>query len=176
MQVRPGDRFACVDLETQPTADGLLPTEVGVVCVDSTGALGAAVELLDRTGNSRAAWTDRWPELRPYVDGAVLCAHNLAYDRSVLLRVFPLLRSAARVDTLPLVRSALAGEIPDYALTTVLAHLGLTAEVEGLALNDHFTPHRALYDAAGCAVLLRHFLQRRPADLVTAEQGELFPR
>ena len=96
-----------------------------------------------------------WPELRPWVEGRVLCAHGASTEKRLLRKAFPLHRAGPWLDTLKLCRLACPAA-PSYRLEDLLAHLGLRARAD--ALCPGLEPHDALYDAVGCGLLLEHLL------------------
>jgi len=89
-------------------------------------------------------------DIRAYLDGAVVVAHNAHVDLDVLTRELPGWQPAAVVDTLKLARVRLPGR-PSY-------RLGALADAFDLArdLPDGLRPHRAAYDALVTARLFVH--------------------
>ncbi|MGI6495560.1 MAG: exonuclease domain-containing protein [Kiritimatiellia bacterium] len=87
--------------------------------------------------------------------GAVLVAHNVGTERTLLAKAFPLHRLGPWVDTLKLVRN-FHPELPGGSLGQVLESLGLRPRVDAACPGR--TCHDALYDAVACAVLLEYFL------------------
>lgn len=98
-----------------------------------------------------------WPAMERGLVGRPLAAHAAGTERKFLLRIAPLTRWGPWIDTLPLARQAFPG-LRRYGLEDVLDALGLTAEVHRLCPGRG--PHDALWDAAGCAVLLAHLLEQ----------------
>ncbi|MFU8780131.1 MAG: exonuclease domain-containing protein [Kiritimatiellia bacterium] len=107
-----------------------------------------------------------WPELRHYLDGVPLVAHNAATEQRYLSGAFPLHICTIWIDTLKLSRLAYPG-LPSYKLDDVLSSLGLVAQVGAVVPGRE--PHDALYDAVGCAVLLCHLLAQPGWQKVTLE-------
>ena len=93
----------------------------------------------------------RWPALESYLDGAVLAAHNAAFDMGVLARC---LRAYSidwwdRVDyvcTVAMGRRCYPA-LPDHKLNTLCAYRGIRL--------DH---HRAGSDSRACAALLIDYM------------------
>ncbi|MGW4639524.1 3'-5' exonuclease [Sphaerisporangium sp. NPDC004334] len=98
------------------------------------------------------------PELVARLDGAFIVGHNVAVDWRLLSRRCPAVRPAALIDTLKLARTAAANR--ELSLTALLSAFGLTDEVT--ALVGRQTPHRALWDATGAALLLAELVCRLP--------------
>ncbi|MFC4535564.1 3'-5' exonuclease [Sphaerisporangium dianthi] len=98
------------------------------------------------------------PELVARLDGAFIVGHNVAVDWRLLSRRCPTVRPAALIDTLKLAWVAAASH--ERSLTALLSAHGLTNEVT--ALVGHETPHRALWDATGAALLLAALVGRLP--------------
>ena len=96
-----------------------------------------------------------WGELRPWLAGRPLAAHNIATERRFVRRAFPLHRLGPWVDTLKLVR-LVHPELPTHKLEDVTVKLELDARVRELCPGRE--AHDALYDATACAVLLEHLL------------------
>jgi exodeoxyribonuclease X len=96
-----------------------------------------------------------WPQLSETLTKATPVAHNAPTERRYLSGAFPLHAPTHFVDTLRLVRKVYPS-LPSAALDDVLDSLGLQARTQ--ALTPGRTPHDALYDAVGCAVLLEHLL------------------
>jgi DNA polymerase III epsilon subunit-like protein len=100
---------------------------------------------------------DIWPELRPWILGRPLAAHNAATERSFLRRLAPLHPLGPWIDTLKLVRIAYP-DLPSHTLEDVASGLGLLERVRASCPDRG--PHDALFDATACAVLLEHLLEQ----------------
>ena len=100
---------------------------------------------------------DLLPALRGPLLGAPLVAHNASTEQRFLRAAWPLQRPGPWIDTLKLVRLAYPS-LPSFELGAVLDGLGLGAAVAALVPGRE--AHDALYDAAGCAVLLAHLLDQ----------------
>ena len=87
--------------------------------------------------------------------GAVLVAHNVGTERTMLRRAFPMMDMGPWLDTLKLVRR-FHPELPTGSLEHVIDDLGLRGKVDAACPGR--TCHDALYDAVACAVLLGYFL------------------
>ena len=102
-----------------------------------------------------------WPVLEEYFQGAVLAAHNAAFDMGVLARCLRAY-SIDWWDSVPYVCTVTMGRrcypaMPDHKLNTMCACLGI-----GL---DH---HRAGSDSRACAQLLIDYMEQglRPEDFL----------
>lgn len=111
------------------------------------------------------------PSLLSLLDGAILVGHNVGVDWRLLHRYMPALRVDGLIDTLTLTRRLLLR--PEEAeLTAALDAFGITGRVN--AVVPAAQPHRALWDAAGAALLLEVLVgrswQREPSlgELLTA--------
>ncbi|WP_433042616.1 3'-5' exonuclease [Dactylosporangium sp. CS-033363] len=94
------------------------------------------------------------PGLAARLDGCILVGHNIGVDWRLLHRRCPTVAPAALLDTLKLAgKLAVPGS---HSLTALLDTLDLTTEVDAAGSR----PHRALWDAAGAAVLLRGLISR----------------
>jgi DNA polymerase III epsilon subunit-like protein len=89
-------------------------------------------------------------DIRGYLDGAILVAHNAYIDIDVLARELPGWQPAAVIDTLKLARARLPRQA-SYRLGALVQTLRLD---EGL--SPGLRPHRAAYDALIAAWLLVH--------------------
>jgi DNA polymerase III epsilon subunit-like protein len=100
---------------------------------------------------------DLWSELRLYLAGIPLVAHNAATEKRYLSHAFPLHVPSLWIDTLKLARMAYPS-LTSYKLEDVLQTLALQAQVDAMLPGRE--PHDALYDAVGCAVFLCHLLEQ----------------
>lgn len=98
---------------------------------------------------------DLWSELRGWLQGSVLVAHNPATEKRYLKNAFPLHPMGPWIDTLKLARIVYP-KIASHKLEDILLYMNLKAKVDNL-LPD-LEPHDALYDAMGSAVLLEAIL------------------
>lgn len=96
-----------------------------------------------------------YADLAARFDGAVLVAHNVGTERTLLSRAFPLSRLGPWLDTLALVRRH-HPELPSGSLEHVVDDLGLRWRVDAACPGR--TCHDALYDAVACAALLEYFV------------------
>jgi DNA polymerase III epsilon subunit-like protein len=110
----------------------------------------------ERMASARAL-PDLLPALGERLLGVPLVAHNAATEKRFLREAWPLQRPGPWIDTLKLARLAYP-HLPSFELGTVLDQLDLGAAVAALVPGR--TAHDALYDAAGCAVLLAHLLDQ----------------
>jgi DNA polymerase III subunit epsilon len=96
------------------------------------------------------------PELARRVHGKAIVGHNVGVDWRLLHRRYPAIAPVALIDTLRLARHLNLGT--KNSLTTLTAHLGLTAQIERLAAGSQ--PHRALWDTVATALLLPTLIAR----------------
>jgi DNA polymerase III subunit epsilon len=96
------------------------------------------------------------PELARRVNEHVVVGHNVSVDWRLLHRRCPGIAPAALIDTLRLARRLNLDS--KNSLSALTAHLGLTAQVEGLAAGSQ--PHRALWDTVATALLLPALIAR----------------
>jgi DNA polymerase III epsilon subunit-like protein len=89
-------------------------------------------------------------DIRAYLDGAVVIAHNAHIDLEVLTRELPGWQPAGVVDTLKLARLRLPGR-PSYKLGALVDAFDLARD-----LPAGLRPHRAAYDALVTARLFVH--------------------
>lgn len=102
---------------------------------------------------------DLWAELRPWLAGRPLAAHGPATEKRFLGNAFPLHPLGPWIDTVKLARLAYPNHAK-HTLERLLDDLSLTGAVGRLVPGRR--AHDALYDAAGCAVLLAHLLHLPP--------------
>ncbi len=98
-----------------------------------------------------------WRVITPKLAGAVLVAHNIGTERSVLGTASPLHVLGPWVDTLTLSRAAWPG-LPSYALEDLIGVFKLAEAVSSRCPGR--AAHDALYDAVACATLLLHLLNQ----------------
>jgi DNA polymerase III subunit epsilon len=99
------------------------------------------------------------PELAARLNGMIIVGHNIGVDWRLLHRRCPGIGPAALIDTLRLARAVRPGEKRN-SLTALLGCYQLTDQVTGLTPRSQ--PHRALWDAAGAALLLAALMQDLP--------------
>lgn len=90
------------------------------------------------------------PELAHRINGKYLVGHNVGVDWRLLHRRCPTITPAGLIDTLRLARTI--DPKAQHGLTALLERHGLTSQVDRLAPGS--TPHRALWDTVGSALLL----------------------
>ncbi len=165
--------WAALDFESAGVAPGRTDEPVQVGIVGWTGADAAGAESFRSyiaspariTREARAVHGIReadlagapsmvalWPEFRRRLAGRVIVAHGAGTERR-FLRAFPLHGFGPWLDTLALSR-AVWPDLPDHALGTIAASLGLEAAIRAACPGLDW--HDALFDATACAVLLRH--------------------
>lgn len=102
------------------------------------------------------------PELARRINGKYLVGHNVGVDWRLLHRRCPTITPAGLIDTLRLARKI--DPKAQQGLATLLDRHGLTSRVNCLAPGS--TPHRALWDTVGAALLLtalaKHLLADEP--------------
>ncbi|MFC0530821.1 3'-5' exonuclease [Phytohabitans kaempferiae] len=91
------------------------------------------------------------PELARRINGRHLVGHNVGVDWRLLRRRCPNITPAGLIDTLRLARAT--GSSARSGLGALVERFGLVSDVNRLATGS--APHRALWDAAASAVLLR---------------------
>lgn len=184
--------FAAIDFETTGAVPGFPnePWQVGVLAVPADPAAAPApFESLLRIDPARPfnryapgrharlraelaaapPLPALWPALAPRLAGPVV-AHNAGVERTLLAAAAPLHAPGPWIDTLALARAAWPGA-PSHALEDLVPALGLLPRLRALVPGRE--PHDALYDAAACALLLRHLLAQpgwsglSPAELAT---------
>ena len=96
-----------------------------------------------------------WPQLRHWLVGHPLAAHNVSTEKRFLGRAFPMHSIGPWIDTLTLARVA-HPECGSHRLEDLISGLGLTGKVEQCAPER--APHDALYDAISSGVLLEYLL------------------
>ncbi|MEU7174566.1 3'-5' exonuclease [Micromonospora tulbaghiae] len=93
--------------------------------------------------------------LTDMINGRYLVGHNVAVDWRLLKRRVPDLAPAGLIDTLRLARAVGASR---RSLTVLLDDLSLTRDIHAIVRGGQ--PHRALWDATACAILLPALVQR----------------
>lgn len=91
-----------------------------------------------------------------------IVGHNISVDWRLLHRHVPDLKPAGLIDTLRLTRH-LRPDQKTRSLTALTDQLGLTDELTRQVPNGH--PHRALWDTAAAALLLRGLLKGKQTSL-----------
>lgn len=164
--------FCVVDLETTGTSSAedeiceigavrvrggeVLGTFSTFVCppVPIPGRITVLTGIADAMVRHAPPLTAVLPALLEFVGDAVIVGHNVRFDVGFLQAAlerhdYPPLDAPA-VDTLPLARRLLSGEVPNHRLGTLAAALDL----------PHQPSHRALADALATADLLHVLLER----------------
>ena len=177
--------FYCIDFESTGAVNGQEPLEFAWVQIDINGNIGNHHEVgfSGVTGGRNLSdieikvphFRDCWPTLKESLFNKVLVGHNINYDYSLILKTFPAFQNSGLIDTLTVYRQLYGEQLPDYSLESLLRAFQLDKKLDNLALNDHFEPHRALYDAYGCALLLQKLLQDPATSVLFRDdfQGEL---
>ena len=106
------------------------------------------------------------PELARRLSGAIIVGHNVGVDWRLLRRRCPSIRPAGLLDTLRLARLARPGD-EGNGLSALLDRHALTRQVTELAPASR--PHRAPWDAAGAALLLRTLITMKYPDGVSIQ-------
>ena len=107
-----------------------------------------------------------WPELRDWLIGRPLAAHNIGTEKKIIRQAAPLHKPGPWIDTLKVARVAFP-ELASHTLEDTLAELRLMKRAR--ALCPGLDAHDALFDAFGSAVLLEYFLQMPGWEEVTVE-------
>jgi DNA polymerase III alpha subunit (gram-positive type) len=174
--------FTAIDFETVPSQHGPIAAEIGLVVFNEKGQISHHFEasapvnkLYANSANCRDSIISTWPEIKTHLQGKIILGHNIGYDYAILKKCFPALAIDRTVDSLYISRQVYKKIFSDYSLTSLLDCLDLTDQLESLQVNDHFTPHRALYDAMGCALLTLALLTKPLGrDLIIPPQQSLF--
>ena len=103
-----------------------------------------------------------WQELKKVLSHSIIVAHNLGFDKNILIREFPFLIPKGYLDTLSLYRKFFNQKIQSYSLSELLELFSLKGLLEQLRINEHFVPHRALFDSYACAALFFHITEHYP--------------
>jgi DNA polymerase III epsilon subunit-like protein len=82
----------------------------------------------------------------PLIQGAPLVAHNIATERTILVRTAPFTKWGPWTDTLKLAKARYPS-LPDYSLSSLCETFGLVPDMPGRTWHD------GLYDAVACAKL-----------------------
>jgi DNA polymerase-3 subunit epsilon len=90
------------------------------------------------------------PELARRINGRYLVGHNVSVDWRLLHRRCPAIIPAGLIDTLALARKV--GPTGPHGLAALIERHRLSDEVDRLAPGS--IPHRALWDAVACCLLL----------------------
>lgn len=106
------------------------------------------------------------PQLRPYLDGRALIAHNAATERKFFRSAWPLHRPGPWIDTLKIARVAYPG-LEAYSLEAVISRLGLDGEIDQLVPGRG--AHDALFDAVACGLVLCRLLREAEWASVTVD-------
>ena len=94
------------------------------------------------------------PHISSKLNGRYIVGHNVLVDWRLLHRRFPDIEPAGLIDTMKLLRHHGADR---RGLSAALQRFGLTDRVTQAAPDSQ--PHRALWDATGAALLLRHLAE-----------------
>lgn len=178
--------FFCIDFESTGSANGQEPLEFAWVGLTMDGEFLKPHEIGfenvkgGRDLNFETTYPhlrDAWPLIENKLQNQVLVGHNINYDHSLLVKTFPGFKAAGLIDTLTLYRQLYDKQIDDYSLTSLMSIFQLGHKIDEYVCNDHFEPHRALYDSYACGLLLQRLLldeQTRAIFTQQESQGELF--
>lgn len=160
--------FYCIDFESTGAVNGQEPLELAWIEVSTSGELGNYKEMgfsgvsggrdLSDIKESVPHLRDAWPLLKDKLFDKVIVGHNVNYDYSLILKTFPAFKNSGLIDTLTIYRQLYGHQVIDYSLSALLRTFQLADKLAEMKLNQHFEPHRALYDACGCALLLQRLL------------------
>ncbi|MCM8535932.1 MAG: 3'-5' exonuclease [Lentisphaeraceae bacterium] len=178
--------FYCIDFESTGAANGQEPLEFAWVSLSIDGKFENHREIgfEDVKGGRELSFNETYPHLRdawPLIEknlhNQVLVGHNVSYDHALLVKTFPAFKSAGLIDTLTLYRQLYDKQIDDYSLSSLMSIFQLGDKIDQLVCNDHFEPHRAMYDSYACGLLLQRLLQDETTRSIffhEEKQGELF--
>lgn len=169
--------IAVIDFETTGDVRGheAEPWQIGVIVlsrgrIEPELAFESLLRVGDRPFNPRAPGQHHrlrqeiaaaprlpslWPQLRRWIEGRPLAAHNAPTERKFLGLAAPLHAGGPWIDTLRLARIAYPS-LPSHALQEIVAALGLLPRVQGICPGRE--AHDALFDAVCCAAFLEHLL------------------
>lgn len=169
--------IAVIDLETTGDVRGYEaePWQIGIVLlsggrIDPGMTFESLLRVGDRPFNPRApgqhhrlrgeiarapTLRDLWPQVRRWIEGRPLAAHNAPTERKFLGLAAPLHSGGPWIDTLRLARVAFPA-LPSHALQDVIGASGLLPRVQQLCLGRE--PHDALFDAFCSAAFLECLL------------------
>lgn len=131
-----------------------------------TRAARAVHGIRDEDTRDAPPMPELWPEFKMRLAGAVVVAHGAGTERR-FLRAFPLHGFGPWVDTLGMARAILP-DLPEHSLATVVATLGLDAQIKDLCPGLDW--HDALFDAVACLGILRHCVLESGLDAMTVGQ------
>jgi DNA polymerase III subunit epsilon len=174
--------FTAIDFETVPGEHGPLAAEIGLVVFNEAGQIlhyfeaSAPVNAIyASSAHCCESIISTWPKIKDHLENKIIVGHNIGYDYAILKKCFPALKIDRTVDSLQISRQVYPDTFNDYSLSSLLECLDLTKELDKLKVNDHFTPHRALYDAMACALLSLDLLSKsKGRDLIIPQQQSLF--
>ena len=174
--------FTAIDFETIPGDHGPIPAEIGLVVFNEAGQIlhyFEAAAPVNKTYASSANCVESiistWPQIKDHLQNKIILGHNIGYDYAILKKSFPALKVERTVDSLQISRQVYKDLFSDYSLSSLLECLDLTQSLEQLKVNDHFTPHRALYDAMACALLCLNLLNKEQGRaLIIPQEQSLF--
>jgi DNA polymerase III epsilon subunit-like protein len=110
-----------------------------------------------------------WHDIRPFIDGQILAAHNTGTEKKILGNVFPAHSDGIWIDTLNMSRQVWP-QLEKYNLEYLLDRLNLTDTVKNIYPGGH--PHDAYYDAVGSAFILEMILRQPGWDRMTVKQAQ----
>lgn len=176
--------FAAIDFETTGSVAGypVEPWQIGVVRFSVEGPIQwesllrvgprpfhprapGRHELVREELRNSPSLVELVPELRRMCGGVPLVAHNAATEKKMLRQEVPMEALGPWIDTLSLCR-AVWPDLPSHSLGDLLEQFGLREEAEEMVPGRE--EHDALFDAAGCGLLLRHILRQPGWETVSA--------
>ncbi|MDD7983428.1 hypothetical protein PQO01_00480 [Lentisphaera marina] len=174
--------FTAIDFETVPGEHGPIAAEIGLVVFNESGeilhyfeASAPVNDLYAASAHCCESIVSTWPKIKQHLQNKIILGHNIGYDYAILKKCFPALTIERSIDSLQISRQVYSNTFSDYSLTSLLECLDLNKQLEKLQVNDHFIPHRALYDAMGCALLCLHLLNKpKGRELIFPQQQSLF--
>jgi DNA polymerase III epsilon subunit-like protein len=160
--------FICIDFESTGAVNGQEPLEFAWAKLSSSGEFLDHKEIgfRDVKGGRKLNFNesyphlrDAWPLIEKNLQHQILVGHNISYDHALLVKTFPAFKAAGLIDTLTIYRQLYDKQIDDYSLSSLMSIFQLGNKIDEYHCNDHFEPHRALYDAYACGILLQRLLQ-----------------
>lgn len=142
--------FVAIDFETTARnafGDGGEPWQLGAALVRG-GAIAETAEWFFGTPETPdfEPMMEQWESLHAFLAGRRLVAHNIACERTILVRAAPLENWGPWTDTLKLARKRYPG-LPSYALGELCSALDCVPDLPGRTWHD------GLFDAVACANL-----------------------
>lgn len=131
-----------IDFETGETGE---PWQLGAVLFEMAPGNARALEWHDwRFGSG--GLLEKWDEIYPFLAGRQLVAHNIACEKTILVRTAPLTRWGPWLDTLKIAKKRYP-DLPSHTLGDLCNLFGCVPELDGRTWHD------GLFDAFACGLL-----------------------